>query len=130
MPSYFGRITTSKILNKTLKSGADTFTGTGFLAMFSTNPTADGTGTEIQGGGYARQPITVGATTTGETLNTNLISFVNMPAVTLPYWAIYSAVTGGELLYYGSLETPYVLVSGDELKIAIGSLKIAFELGA
>ena len=130
MPSYFGKTTASKMLNKTLKAGADTFTGTGFLAMFKTNPTSNGTGAEMVGGSYARQSITVGGTTEGETINTNQINFVNMPAGTLPYWAIYDAVSGGTLLYYGSLEIPYTLVAGDELKIDVGALKIAFDLGA
>ena len=47
----------TSLLNTSLRSG------TYYLALFLTDPTASGTGTEVSGGGYARKIIAFGTPT-------------------------------------------------------------------
>ena len=53
--SALSNVHASTLLNASLRSG------TYYLALFLTDPTASGTGTEVSGGGYARKIINFGA---------------------------------------------------------------------
>lgn len=53
--SALSNVHASTLLNTSLRSG------TYYLALFLTDPTASGTGTEVSGGGYARKIINFSA---------------------------------------------------------------------
>ena len=115
----------------TYKTGTLTanLAGGTFLALFSTNPGADGSGTEVIYAGYARQPITWGAAaingSVAEKKNTELIEFGTVPSTTgqsAAYAAIMSALTGGNVIYYGPLGASYSLIMGVKPTVPIGSL--------
>lgn len=101
-------------------------TDTPFLALFSTNPNSDGSGTEITGGSYARQSVTFGTIASGSMSNTNTIEFEDMPATTAAYWAIFDAVSGGNLLAYGEMDSPVVSQAGDTATIQSGDITLSF----
>ena len=102
------------------------------LALYSTDPTASDTGTEISGGSYARQAVTFGTNTvvSGGTqiANTNLITFPQASADwtgTVAYWGV--RIVGGALVGYGQITsggtpTTRVVRSGDTYQQAIGSV--------
>lgn len=94
------------------------------LALFVTNPNADGSGTEVSGGSYARKPITWGAVSANKKTNSAAINFTGLPATAINYWAIYSAATGGNLLYYGPLSTSVTVPVGGTFDVNIGNLLI------
>lgn len=94
------------------------------LALYTTNPTAAGTGTEVTGGSYARQPITFGSITGGSISNSAVISFTGVPTATITHWGIKDALTGGDLKVYGALTSSIASVSGDEVQFPIGNLQI------
>ena len=103
--------------------------GTLYLALFSTNPGGDGSGTEISYSGYARKPIVWGTPSIngalGEIKNTNLIEFGTVPSTTgqsAAYAAIMSQLTGGNVIYYGPLGASYSLIMGVKPTVPIGSL--------
>ena len=113
----------------TYKTGTLTanLTGTTYLALFQTNPGADGSGTEVAYSGYARRPITWGAAaingSVAEKKNTELIEFGTVPSTTgqsAAYAAIMSA--GGKVIYYGPLGASYSLIMGVKPTVPIGSL--------
>ena len=52
--SALSNVHATSLLNTSLRSG------TYYLALFLTDPTASGNGTEVSGGGYARKIITFG----------------------------------------------------------------------
>jgi hypothetical protein len=54
----------------------------------------DGTGTELTGGSYARQPVTWAAAANGVQRPSADLTF-NVPAGTVGGWRGYSALTGG-----------------------------------
>ena len=104
---------------------ADLFsTGTPFLALYTTNPTAADTGTEVTGGSYARQAITFGSVTAGAISNTVAINFTGLPNATITHYGIKSASTGGALRGFGALSSSMVSTTGDEMTFAIGSLQV------
>ena len=105
--------------------------GTLYLALFSTNPGGNGSGTEISYSGYARKPIVWGSPSIngalGEIKNTNLIEFATVPSTTgllAGYAAIMTALTGGNVVYYGALGANYPLMQGVKPTVPIGSLTI------
>lgn len=97
-----------------------------YLALYLTNPTAADTGTEISGGGYARQPIVFGPPSGGSLSNSAQVDFPMASANwgNVAYAAIRSASTGGNLLVYGSMVTPRYISAGDVLKFLIGSVVV------
>ena len=67
-------------------------------ALFNGDPSA--AGSEISGGSYARQPITLGSAASGAiTVNTDA-TFDVPSGSTVNYIAYYDALTGGNLLAY------------------------------
>ena len=120
----------------TYKTGTLTanLTGTTYLALFQTNPLATGSGTEVSYAGYARQPITFGAAAingaVAEKKNTTLLEFGTVPSTTgqsAAYAAIMSALTGGNVIYYGPLGASYSLIMGVKPTVPIGSLTVTEE---
>lgn len=98
--------------------------GTPYLALYTTNPTAGDSGTELTGGSYARQAITFGAITAGAIKNTATITFTGLNAATITHWGIKSAATGGTLRIYGTLSSTAVVVTGDQVQFPISSITI------
>ena len=106
-------------------------TGTKYLALFQTDPGADGSGTEVAYSGYARKAITWGSAvingSVGEKKNTNLIEFTTVPSSIgqyAGYAAIMTAASGGSVIYYGALGANYPLIMGVKPTVPIGSLTV------
>ncbi|MGY0692990.1 phage tail fiber protein [Virgibacillus sp. FSP13] len=59
--------------------------GTVYLALFTSDPGEDGTGTEVSGGGYKRQVINFGAPSGGQITNSAEVRF---PIATASYGTI------------------------------------------
>jgi hypothetical protein len=129
MASWFSTQLANRIINSTLKGTAFTPITQGYLALFTANPTPAGTGTEVSGGSYARQPITIGTPTNGQANNTNAIVFPAMPASTVTHWGIYEGATGTDLVYYGNFDTAVSLVVGDEVKLDANAIIVKLETG-
>jgi hypothetical protein len=63
------------LINVTLRNTAYTTPTTVYLALYTTDPTDADTGTEVSGGSYARQAITMGAPSNGVSVSSADISF-------------------------------------------------------
>lgn len=90
-----------------------------YLALFLSNPTDTGTGgTEISYTNYARQAVTFSAPAASGTglmiQNSAQISFAEATAAvgTVTHIALYDALSGGNMLLYGQLDTPLVIQAG------------------
>lgn len=109
-----------------IESTLDVYTGsTPHLALYTTNPTAGDTGTEVTGGSYARQPITFGTTTGGARSNTATITFSGLPTANITHYGIRDALSGGNLLAFGTLSSAAATVTGDQIQFAIGQVQIS-----
>jgi len=97
------------------------------LALHTANPTDAGTGSEVSGGSYARQALTLAAATGGSRANSGTITFSGLPAVTVTHFGIWDAPTGGNLLWYGALNAQQVVAAGNSLIWNAGSLTVSLD---
>ena len=113
--SALSNVHATSLLNTSLRSG------TYYLALFLTDPTASGNGTEVSGGGYARKIITFGT----PSLVSGKEQVTNSAAVdlgTVAYWGIYDAQSSGNLLWYGSFSRSKNVLSGDAITVSTGAI--------
>ena len=113
--------------NLLLRGTALTSPATIYLALFTTNPTDAGTGTEVAGGSYARQVITFGAPTNGVFSNDSTCTYGDMPAATVSHWGIYDALAGGNLLYHGAWATPVEYTAGQTAHVNADQVQITHQ---
>lgn len=111
--------------NTLLESTLDLYTNGAYLALYTSNPTAADTGTEVSGGSYARKAVTFGSTSGGARSNTSAISFAGLPAATITHYAIRSAATGGTLRAFGPLNSQMISLNGDEMVFAVGAVQVS-----
>lgn len=103
-----------------------------WLALTSTAPSDSAAGTEITGGNYARQPISMAAASGGSKSNDTQILF---PEATGAAWAeiqgydIYTAVTAGTRRWHFTLavDDRRTVSVGDQYRIAVGALSFALQ---
>jgi hypothetical protein len=114
------------LINGTLRNIQYTVPSTVYLALYTSNPTEAGTGTETTYGGYARQEVTFSAPTNGVTSNSADIIFPGVASgtPTITHVGIRDALTGGNLLYYSSLSSPKSLTIGKQFIITAGQLTV------
>ena len=101
-------------------------TNTPHLALYTSNPTAANSGTEVTGGSYARQPITFGSISGGMISNTGAVTFTSLPTANITHWGVLSALTGGTLRAFGPFPATVVAVAGDDLSVPIGQIDLTF----
>ena len=102
-----------------------------YLALYpsGTPPTVSGGGTEVSTGGgsaYARQLITFSTATTGVLTNTALIIFPQAGSAwgTIGFFAIFDALTAGNMLFFGSFATPRTINTTDVFEVLASNLTL------
>lgn len=107
-----------------------TAAGNIFVALFTAAPTETGGGTEASYTGYARVSVarTSGAwTVSGDSVsNAALITFGQCTAGTntITSFAIMTASSGGDMLFYGNLSQNLAVSTGIIPEFGIGSLSV------
>jgi len=103
------------------------FTGTQYLALFTTDPSTTGSGSEVTGGSYARQSITWATASGGSQSSSNAQNFTGMPveASGVPYFGIYSASTGGTYLGGGTVSGVASVPAGATVAFASGAVTLS-----
>lgn len=122
----------NKILNYIFNGGAFTAPTNVYVALFTVAPNDAGSGgTEVTGGSYARSGVACNTsefatTTTGVITNLNDILFAQATAAwgTVVAFALYDAVSGGNMLYWNTLTPPKVVAINDTVTVAAGQLQI------
>jgi len=119
----------NKLIDATLRGISFTAPAKVYLALFTTDPTDAGTGTEVSGAGYTRKEITFGAPTDGAAIVSAEIIFPAATASwgTISHLAVYDADTAGNLLYYGPIATPKTINIDDQLKVSAGDITITLK---
>lgn len=107
-----------------------------YVALYTAAPGDTGGGTEVTGTGYARinlAPLDANwdatSGTDGLTANTTTITFGTPTANwgTITHFGIHSAVTSGNLLFHGALNSTKIVNSGDPAPtFPAGNLTITF----
>ena len=124
---------TDAVLN-VLRATNITAPATVYVSLFSAAPVNDNAeGTEIAGGGYARQSITFAAPAAGtgtkrKVTNTNVITFgpaTGADWLAATHFGIHSAVSGaGNMLYWDALTAAKTVQVGDSAQFAAGQLEV------
>lgn len=114
------------LINATLRNTSYTSPASVFVALFTTDPTDAGTGTEVSGGSYARQSATFTSPSNG---SSTLAADVTFPTATgnwgtVTHFGIYDASTAGNLLYHGALNNSKNIQTGDILRIQVNNLTV------
>jgi hypothetical protein len=115
------------LLNATLRNTTYTSPATVYAGLFTTDPTDAGTGSEVSGGSYARKAITFAAPSNGVTTNSAAACEFDQATGswgTITHFAIFDALTTGNMLYYGALTTSKTIASGDVFKFATSSVSV------
>lgn len=103
-----------------------------YVALFTSNPNPDGSGTEVttSGSAYSRQAITWSAVGGGNTANNS--ADITFPAATsnwgtVTYAAIFDAVTSGNLLCFAPLTSSTAVNTGNIFKFPATDLTLSFQ---
>ncbi|GGV91639.1 phage tail fiber protein [Streptomyces massasporeus] len=91
-------------------------------ALVTAAGTASAAGTEVTGGSYARQDLTVAAPTGGATSNAAEIVFAGMPACTVVGVEVWDSAGTPVRFWFGALDTPRTVLAGDDVRFAAGEL--------
>lgn len=113
-----------KIIDHMLRAQAYTPPATVYGALYTTATTDAGGGTEVTGGSYARQPVSLGAAVAGIATNSASVNFSNMPAVTVTHFGLRDALTAGNLLMHNALTAPVTLTAGQTFTFQVGELQV------
>jgi len=101
-----------------------------YIALFTSNPAEDASGTEVSTSGtaYARQSATF--TVSGnEATNSTAIEFPTATASygTVSHVGVFDASTGGNLIAYAALTTSKAIDTGDVLRLPANDLDITMD---
>jgi len=122
----------NKLLDHTLEVAAYTRPTTVYLALSTTDPD-DSTGnvTEPVGNGYAREACAMSAAASRAISNSGTITFTQATGAwgTISHWALFDALSGGNMLAHGSLSESEAVVSGNTPSFAAGEIEVSFNAG-
>jgi len=119
----------NKIIDHMLRNQSYTPPSTIYLALFTSATNDAGGGTEVSGGSYARQAVTLAAASGGATSNSSDITFPQATANwgTITHCALFDASTGGNMLMHTALDESKTVNNGDTLKFNAGDLDISVD---
>lgn len=124
----FSNYLETNVLGHVFGGSAYTAPTTLYLALFTSNPDEDGSGTEVTGGAYARQ--TVAFTVSGNTAsNTAAVEYATATASfgTVSHVGVYDALSGGNLMAYAALTSSKAIDIGDVFRVPTGDLDITLD---
>jgi hypothetical protein len=126
--SSFSDFLESALLNHVFRNTAYTQPATIFMALYTAAPTDAGGGTQVSGGGYARQSVTFGAPSGGQIANTGAVAFTASGANfgTVVAVGFFDASTAGNLLAWDAI-TSAVVNDGDTLNFASSQITISLD---
>ena len=114
------------LINATLRNTSYSSPATVYVALFTSDPTDAGSGTEVSGGSYARTAVTFGAPSDGVSTNSAAVEFPTCTSSwgTITHIGIMDALTTGNLLYHTALTASKVIDVDDIFRITIGNLSV------
>ena len=98
------------------------------IALYTASPSDPGGGTEVSGGGYARQSVTF--TVSGNTASNT--AAIEWPVATAAYGTVtdvgvFDAASGGNLIAYAALTTSKAIDTGDVFRLPAGDLDVTLD---
>jgi len=124
----FSNYLETEVLDWAFSTGTATRPTSWYLALYTAAPSDTGGGTEVSGGGYARQSVVF--TVTGNTASNN--AAIEFPTATANYGTVthigvFDASSAGNLLAYAALTTSKTIETGDVFRVPSGDLDITLD---
>ena len=126
----FSNYLETELLDHVFGGAAYTAPATLYLALFTSNPDEDASGTEVSTSGTAYVRQTIAFTTVGNTTsNTAAVEFPTATASfgTVSHVGVMDAETGGNLLAYAALSSSKDIATGDVFRVPAGDLDISLD---
>ena len=119
----------NKLLDHVLRNVSYTSPTTVYVGLYTSDPADDNSGTEVSGGSYARQILSVTTATAGIVTSSADVTFPQATAQwgTISHIGLLDAVSSGNLLMHTPLTTSRTVEVGDVLKISTGSLTASLD---
>lgn len=119
----------NKLLDHVLRNVSYTSPTTSYVGLFTAAPTDTLSGTEVSGGSYARQVLSVTTASGGIVTSSADVNFPQATASwgTISHVGIFDALTSGNLLMYTALTTSKTIDEGDILKISTNNLTVTLD---
>jgi len=115
----------NKILDHVLTATSYTSPSTLYLALYTSDPGDDNSGTEVSGTNYARVSATFSVTANVGT-NTAAIEYAAAGNAwgTITHVGVMDAASSGNLLYHAALTSSKAITTGDIFRVPAGSLTV------
>ena len=130
MAGSFSDYLEDALLDHVLKTSAFSQPSNIYIELYTTAPTDAGGGTPVSGGSYARVQSNVwDPSSGGSASNTNKVTFPQASANwgTVVAFALFDAITGGNMLAWGDLTASKAVNSGDTAEFGIGDLTVTLD---
>jgi len=113
------------VLDAVLRNTSYTSPTTIYLALYTTDPGDDDTGTEVSGGSYARQSCAF-SRTAGVGSNTSAVEWPTATGSwgTVTHVGVRDASSSGNLLYHAALASSKAITTGDIFRIPAADLTV------
>ncbi len=118
----------NELLDHVLNNAAYVAPATIYVGLFTVMPADDGTGgTEVSGGSYARESVSFTVAAAGAVSNNGAVTFTQATALwgTVLGMGLFDAISGGQLLYYGTLAASKTVDNGDTISFANAALNVS-----
>jgi hypothetical protein len=119
----------NKLLDHVLRNVSYTSPTTVYVGLYTSDPADDNSGTEVSGGSYARQILSVTTATAGVVTSSADVTFPQATGNwgTITHIGLLDALTSGNLLMHTPLTTSKLIETGDILKVPTGSLTASLD---
>lgn len=116
------------MLNFLLRNTAGTMPSAWYVALFTSDP-EESTSNEVTAADYARVSTTFVAPLAGATRNAATITFSEATTDwgTITHYAIFDALTAGNMLHYAALDEAQLVSTADQVIILAGELEVEME---
>ena len=115
-----------KLINATVRAEPFTAPVNAYLALYTTDPTKEAVGDEVEAGSYNRQPITMAEPDDGVSTNASQIDF----SVATGNWGnigwvgICDREVAGNLMYFTALDNSKEILTGDQFRVDVNKLNL------
>lgn len=125
----FSNYLENKLLDHVLKNISYTSPSTVYVALYTSNPGDDNSGTEVSGGSYSRQSLSVTTASAGASISSGDVTFPQATAGwgTITHVGLFDAITSGNLLMYTALNTARSIETNDILKFNSGNITVSLD---
>jgi len=115
------------LLNEVFRATDYTPSSAVYVALYTTDPGPNDSGTEVSGNGYQRVQVTFGPPSNRQISNSADVTFPEATGSwgTISYVGIKDAATGGNLLAYGAVTNPKAVDAGDQVIFRAGNITIS-----